>query len=166
MTATAHVGFSVSVLGDMQLQRALQGRIRATSDLGPAFERIAEDFEDTQERAFDREGGHEGNPRWAPLSDEYAEWKAKHYPGMKILMRSGALRDALTGGPGSVRDVKPLRLVMGGSVIVGKWDLGALHQTGTTRGMPARKPLNLSRNQRHRWMRILADHFRLEGREV
>lgn len=166
-TTTARVGFTVSVLGETQLDRAIQGRIRATSDLSPAFERIADDFEETQDQQFDREGAGEGNPRWAVLSSKYAEWKARHYPGARILTATGKLRDALTGGSGSVRKVDPLRLEVGGSITVGKgrrWDLGALHQTGT-RHMPARKVVNLSRRQRHRWMRIFTDHFRGEGRE-
>ncbi|HUU55301.1 MAG TPA: phage virion morphogenesis protein [Armatimonadota bacterium] len=167
-TTAARVSFRVSVLGEMQLHRALQGRIRATSDLSPAFERIADDFEETEQRQFESEGGFEGNPGWAPLSEKYAAWKAKKYPGGRILTATGKLRDALTGGAGSIRKVDPLRLEVGGSVIVGKgrrWDLGALHQTGTTRGMPARKPINLSRNQRHRLIRFLTDHLRLEGRD-
>ena len=167
-TTNARVSFTVSVLGQMQLDRAIQGRIRATSDLSPAFEKIADDFEETEARQFGSEGGGEGNPRWAPLSAAYAEWKARKYPGARILTASGKLETSLTGGAGSIRTIDPLRLEVGGSIIVGKgrrWDLGALHQTGTTRGMPARKPVNLSRNQRHRWMRFLADHLRQEGRE-
>lgn len=163
-TTQASVEIKVSVLGEAQLHRALEGRIRRTSDLRPAFEQIADDFFEGEGRAFDREGGHEGNPAWAPLNPQYAERKARTHAGAKILTRSGKLRQALTGGSGSVREVGRLRLAVGGSIIVGKWDLGSLHQTGTRR-MPARKPVNLSRRQRHRWMRIITDHLRIEGRE-
>jgi len=163
-TTEAGVQFSVSIMGEMQLQRALAGRIRATSDLSPAFTRIADDFEETQERRFDREGSHDGSTAWKPLSPAYAAWKAQHYPGTKTLVRSGKLRDALAGGPGSVREIAPLRMVVGGTVQVGSYDLGGLHFTGTTRGMPARRPIAVGTRQRHRWMRILADHFRIEGK--
>lgn len=167
MTATAGVDIKVNVLGEMQLARRLQGRMRASSDLSPAFERIADRFFGMQKRIFDAEGGFEGNPKWAPLTAAYAEQKARTHPGAKILTRSGKLRAALTGGSGSIREVDPLRMAVGGSVIVGKgrrWDLGSLHQTGT-RKMKARKPINLTRRFRHRVMRELAEHFRREGRD-
>ncbi len=162
-TTNASVNFSVSILGEQQLQRSLAGRIRATSDLSPAFGRMADDFEEGQERRFDREGATDGASAWEPLSPEYADWKAQHYPGAKLLVRSGKLRDALTGGPGSVREIAPLRMVVGGTVQVGAYDLGGLHFKGT-KHMPARRPMALGRQQRHRWMRILSDHFRVEGR--
>jgi len=162
-TTEAGVQFSVSILGEMQLERALAGRIRATSDLSPAFGRIAADFEEAQEKRFDREGSHDGSTAWKPLSPAYAEWKAKHYPGTKTLVRTGKLRDALTGGPGSTREIAPLRMVLGGTIQVGSYDLGSLHFTGTKK-MPARRPMAVGRSQRHRIMRILADHLRIEGR--
>ena len=163
-TTEAGVSFSVSILGEMQLERSLAGRIRATSDLSHPFGRIADDIEESQERRFDREGSHDGSTAWKPLSAAYAAWKAQHYPGTKTLVRTGELRDALTGGPGSTREIAPLRMVVGGTIQVGAYDLGSLHFTGTTRGMPARRPMALGRQQRHRWMRFLADHFRIEGK--
>ena len=162
-TTEAGVSFSVSILGEMQLERSLAGRIRATSDLSPVFRKIADDIEETQEKRFDREGAHDGSTAWKPLSPAYAEWKAQHYPGTKTLVRSGKLRDALTGGPGSVREIAPLRMVVGGTVQVGAYDLGSLHFTGT-KHMPARRPMALGRQQRHRVMRYLADHLRVEGK--
>jgi len=164
MTAERRVEFKINVLGEAQLARALQGRIRACSDLSPAFGRIADDFFETQGRQFDAEGGFEGNPAWTPLNRAYAERKARTHPGAKILTRTGRLRSALTGGPGSIREIQPLRMTMGGSILVGRWDLGSLHQTGTKK-MPARKPINLTMRQRHRWMRMITEHFRQEGRE-
>jgi len=164
MTATGAVDIKVNVIGEMQLARRLQGRIRASSNLSPAFERIADAFFGTQKRIFDAEGGFEGNPKWAALTPAYAERKARTHPGAKILTRSGKLRAALTGGSGSIREIDPLRMAVGGSVIAGKWDLGSLHQTGT-RKMKARKPINLTRRFRHRVMRELAEHFRREGRD-
>jgi len=163
-TANASVSFKISVMGEMQLNRALRGRIRATSDLSPAFERMADDFEETQKQVFDREGAGDGRRRWQPLSAAYADWKARHYPGAKILERTGRLRDAFTGGRGSVREIRPLRMVLGGDVRVGRYDLGALHQAGTKK-MAQRRVIMLGRRQRHRWMRILTDHLRVEGRE-
>jgi phage gpG-like protein len=162
-TQHGRVTVKLSVLGEIQLDRALQGRIKATSDLRPAFEKIGEDYEDMERSAFSHEGAYEGNPAWQPLSAVYAKWKAKHFPGKGILVRSGDLMASLTGGAGSIREIEPLRMTIGGSVRVGRWDLGALHQTGTRRGMPKRKPLNLSMARRHRWMRYILAMFRGEN---
>lgn len=162
-TQEARVEFKVSILGEMQLHRALQGRIRATSDLSPAFERMADDFEEEQGKVFRSEGSGDGRTKWTPLSARYLVWKAKKFPGAKILYRTGALQTAVTGGAGSIREIKPLRLVVGGHVRVGSYDLGALHQTGT-RKMPQRRVVMLGRRQRSRWMKFLTDHFRGEGR--
>lgn len=38
----------------------------------------------------------EGRGTWAPLSKEYAAWKARHYPGRPILVATGELRAAAT----------------------------------------------------------------------
>lgn len=164
-STTARVDLRLSVLGEMQLHRALLGRVRLTSDFTPVFRQIRDDYHDMEEAAFAKEGGYEGNPAWKPLSAKYAAWKAKHFPGAKILYRTGALFQALTGGSGSVEEIKPFFLRLGGSVRVGSYDLGGLHYTGTTRGMPARKPLLLSKTRKRRWLRFLTDHLRQEGKD-
>jgi len=161
-TTAARVDLRLSILGEIQLHRALAGRIRAVTDFTPVWNHIADDYDDMMQTAFDHQGAYEGNPAWAPLSPKYAAWKARHYPGAKILFRTGALLHALTGGAGHIRSIKPLELRIGGALHVGRWDLGGLHQTGT-RHMPARKPLLLSRSRRNRWMKFLAAHLRAEG---
>lgn len=164
-TQHAKVTVKLSVLGEMQLDRAIQGRIKATSDLSPAFEKIADDFIEMQEKAFAAEGAYEGNPAWAPLSAKYAAWKAKKFPGRGILERSGALKASLTGGAGSSREIEPLKLSIGGSVRVGRWDLGAIHQKPkATNKLPKRELINLSMTRRRRWMRWIVDMFRGEER--
>ena len=50
---------------------------------------------DSVRAQFDSEGAEaEGQP-WQPLSDDYAPWKAEHYPGAPILVRDGAMRAAM-----------------------------------------------------------------------
>ena len=164
-TTAARVDFRFSVLGEMQLHRALAGRIRAVSDFRPVWAQVYDDYIDMEQAAFAQEGSYEGNPAWAPLSPKYTAWKAKHFPGARILYRSGALFKSLTGGSGHIHRSDAFALSMGGAVRVGNWDLGGLHQTGTRRGMPARKPLLLSRARKSRWVRFLVAHLRGEGRE-
>ena len=44
------------------------------------------------ETIFEREG----RPTWDRLSDNYAKWKQRYYPGLPILQLSGNLRDSYT----------------------------------------------------------------------
>jgi len=162
-TTNARVDLRLSVLGEIQLHRALAGRIRLTSDFSPVFQKMHADFIDMEKTAFAQQGAYEGNPAWAPLSPKYAAWKARHFPGANILYRTGALLHALTGGAGHTSEIKPFYLRIAALLRVGRWDLGALHQTGT-RHMPARKPLLLSRARRSRWLRFLSNHLRGETR--
>lgn len=158
----ARVQIQLSVLGEMQLSRAIAGRIRDVSDFSTPFRQIADDLVDMEREAFAREGAYEGNPAWAPLSDRYAAWKARRYPGARILERTGKLRRLMTSP--SV-DIAPLQLAVRFSGYTrGGWDIPALHQTGT-RKMPARKPLNLSMRRRRRWLRYFRDHLKIEGTE-
>ncbi|NUP99211.1 MAG: phage virion morphogenesis protein [Armatimonadetes bacterium] len=84
------------------MSRKLHGLLHQVSDLRPAFEAMAADWSTTMQRKFESEGAHEAgtdeagtpNPPWEPLSARYAAWKARHYPGMPILQRTGALRQA------------------------------------------------------------------------
>lgn len=88
---------------------------------------------------FDAEGAGPVAGPWAPLSARYAEWKAQHYPGQPILVRTGALRAALTSGTaqGALRDVGDDSLAFGTDGI----PYASNHQTGTGR-MPARPPFD------------------------
>ncbi len=159
---TARVQIQFSVLGEMQLNRAIAGRIRDTSDFSGPFRQVADDLVDMEQEAFAREGAYEGNPVWAPLKDRYARWKAKHYPGKKILERTGRLLRLMTS-PNII--IRPLSLVMEFlGYRVGRWDLPALHQTGRKNDvMKARKPLNLSMRRRRRWLRFFRKHLQIEG---
>lgn len=45
---------------------------------------------------FQSQGASGKHGSWPPLSDHYAAWKARRYPGQGIMVLSGALRDSLT----------------------------------------------------------------------
>jgi hypothetical protein len=74
---------------------------------------------------------------WRPLSDRYAAWKARHFPGARILEREGTLRESLrwTGsglGPGGIWEVTAQHVRFGTSVPY------ATHHMKGTPTMPAR----------------------------
>lgn len=98
----------------------------------PAFQAMA-DFQRTiWQKQFDGEGSYTG-ARWSPLSPPYKRWKAVHYPGRKILERSGLLRESLTQRPFGIDEVKDDLMVIGTGVPYGRW-----HQDGAEY-MPARQ---------------------------
>ena len=85
-------------------------------------------------KQFDAEGAGPIAGSWAPLSVSYAKWKEAHYPGKPLLVRTGALKAALTGpGAGARRDISGDSLTFGTTGI----PYASFHQTGTGK-MPAR----------------------------
>jgi len=100
-------------------------------------------------RTFRTRGAGTGDRRrWRRLSPRYRAIKAREFPGRGLLVRTSALRNALTGS-GSGSRVKRTK----GSLEVGikgpAAEYGKYHQTGT-RNMPARPPIKFSRNLRNK----------------
>jgi phage gpG-like protein len=154
----------MEVLGEVQLHRRLDGMIDRVQDLRPAFERIAAHLERTFEQAFASSGATGGTGVWTPLSPRYAAWKLRKVGPKPILTFSGRLRRSMTQSRarGAVREILPLEMRFGTSVVVGRrrrWNLGALHQTGTRRGLPVRKVIALTPRQRAGITRAIRDHI-------
>lgn len=83
-------------------------------------------------------GGRLGRGHWEPLSPAYAAWKRRHFPGTKILERTGALRASLEWsgsglGAGGFFQPTPTRVMFGTDIPYGKY-----HQHGGGR-MPQRE---------------------------
>ena len=82
----------------------------------------------------------EGRGGWPQLSEAYARWKARNFPGKGILDLTGAYRNAATqiGAPGNVITTTENSLTYG----VEGLDYPVYHETGTDR-MPARPVFDL-----------------------
>ena len=97
-----------------------------------------------QESAIFATQGAEGRTgRWAALAPGYAAWKAKHFPGKKILVRKGAMKEAFlrVRNPDYVqRYIKPLMQFGARSAVAG------FHFIGTGR-MPRRDPVSKTEGQ-------------------
>ena len=98
----------------------------------PAFQAMADHQQGIWAKQFDAEGSYTG-ARWAALSPPYKRWKAIHYPGRKILERSGLLRESLTQRPFGIDEVTDEFMVIGTGVPYGRW-----HQNGAAH-MPPRQ---------------------------
>ena len=134
--------------GDVQLSRAFSRFAEDVKDAREPFEEVAEDFRNIMSKQFGTEGTY-GSGGWAPLSPNYAEWKARNYPGARILERTGLLRDSLEGAnPYTIREIRPLEMTVGTKV-----PYGIFHQRGTKK-MPQRKIINLTEADKTRWTKI------------
>lgn len=126
----------------------------ATQRISAAFERAGDEvrdlmkyagprlvpvFEDAETRQFAAEGDGPYAGHWAALSEAYAAWKAKKYPGKPLLVRTGELREALTSSssPLAARDYSATQFAFG---TVGL-EYASFHQVGAA-FMPARPPFD------------------------
>jgi len=159
------VQFEITLAGESAFRDWIAGRIAAVENLRSWFEQLATDFYAFETAVFAAEGAHEGLPGWKSLTEKYARWKNRRHAGARILVQTGALRDALTdrGAPGAIYELTDDYLRMGADrrTADGRWNIGWLHQRGTA-NMPARPPLRLSNLRIKRWISLLAAHIRGE----
>jgi hypothetical protein len=120
-------------------------------------------------------------PQWKKLSTReppkggYRAYKAKVRPGRPILVFDGALRDAASGGPGSIRgQIKKKSMVIGidpgGSVGV----IARAHALGDpARGLPSRPPVRFDGDVRARGItfgyavsQVLQSHIVLKRKQA
>lgn len=134
--------------GEAQVDRTFELVSDRASDATPVWNVLADRFVEDEQRQFASEGAY-GSGRWAPLSAPYAAWKARHFPGRGILVRTGALRDSLTGsGDGSIRAITQSTMAVGSAV-----DYGRFHQRGD--GVPRRRPVELPESERRAWVKAI-----------
>lgn len=101
-------------------------------------------------RRYNSEGRYAGQ-KWRALSDRYAAWKMRHYPGQSIGVLSGKTKASLT----SPFDVNSMYSVSRKSFVVGtRLNYPMYLQTGTRR-MPARPPVQVDSRFRSDVMRLL-----------
>lgn len=84
---------SIRLTGDEALDRKLDQLQLFLNDLRPFWPMLVPVFIGWMGAQFQTEGGW-GGAAWAPLSPQYAVWKAMHHPGRTILIRDGDMRRA------------------------------------------------------------------------
>jgi len=148
------VRLNISLAGDVQIDRELLRMRNAVVDARPAFEKIALMISQFTVKHFASEGGGGAGGRWssghwAPLSPPYRAWKAEHFPGQPILVRTGALRRDLTNSPMGVQTITSDTMTVGTDI-----PYAAFHQQGTPR-MPRRRVLDLDTATRTEMVKVL-----------
>ena len=83
---------SFELLGERHYDRAFETLGDESRDMHEPLGQVGELILDIVDDQFETEGAAHLGRRWQPLSPAYAKWKARHYPGRKILIRTGAMR--------------------------------------------------------------------------
>lgn len=167
MVQDASVKVRIELVGEKAIESIFDHIKHIPDDWSGAWDPMADDFRASEAAIFAEQG-----PGWAPLSPRYSKWKAKHYPGMPLLVRTGALQASLTvpDSEGNINEIYPTEMLLGSDLKVpsGKYTLGMLHQTGTRphkgspNGMPARPPVIIRPALQAQWNRRLATWLREE----
>lgn len=140
--------FTFSMFGEEQINRTLLRFADNVHDATPVWEKLAAKFATLEKRQFNSEG-QSGSGGWVPLSPTYAAWKRRHFPGRRILERTGDLRKSLTERPFAVEQIEPGFMVLGSDVAY-----GAFHQRGGDH-LPRRRPVELTAYQRTDWIKTI-----------
>lgn len=119
---------SVEIQGAADVKRGLAALLADLQDLrpfwrdvfAPKYFGIVQDLFATGGRARGGGGRFKGGA-WQPLSQKYAVWKRKHYPGKPLLVREGTLKESVrwTGkgtGVGGIFEAYPTYAIAGTSV--------------------------------------------------
>ena len=108
----------------------------------------------------------EGEPPWPPLSPRYAAWKAAHGGG-KIMHLTGALERSLRKGAlHGIYRLEKFLLEIGTGLMVGKYNLGLIHQKPITAPVPPRPTMRISPKAQTKGIMIFRDWLSEKGRKA
>lgn len=146
-----------TVLGGVQLDRALTRIISASQDLSKPFEDAGEEFRDIEAERFAAEGFG-----WAQLAASTLRRKIRLFGAKTILRATDALYNSLTikGAFGNVTRVFPMRAEFGTSIFY-----AIFHQLGTSR-MPAREVILFREEDKRRFVRTIQRYMIASGQSA
>lgn len=139
----------ISVAGINVVKRDLLRFADRAQNIAPARDEIARILAEDNRRNFESEGAAGSYGRWKPLSPAYARWKQRHYPGRKILVRTGKLSESLTRVPMGIQDATRDRITLGTDIYYAQY-----HQTGGRR-LPRRPPIALTEQVKRDMVKVL-----------
>lgn len=97
------VGVTFNVGGDTQIARGLEMAAAWSEDLHDPLSEMMDLIVEDVRAQFDSEGAQGAMGHWQPLSDIYGKWKAQHWPGRPILVRTGGMKGAMLNKEIAVR---------------------------------------------------------------
>lgn len=119
---------------------------------------LADWVADQQKDLFETEGAS-NPPAWPALSPRYALWKRAHYPGTKILERTGDLKKAVTERPFGTEVITDSQFTFGTSL-----PYALFHQLGVAGRLPKRHVLIRFDKQVVTGVRVELQKWIMEGR--
>lgn len=149
--------FSLDVFGDVQFARDLLRFGDRAMDMRPAFDEIHRSFLAIERRQFESEGQFSGS--WAPLKEGTVAAKNRQGLDPRILHATLSMRRSLTS-PTHANHV--YWATMDEAFMGSKDPKVKFHQFGTKRNLPRRRPVELTKVHRARWVKILQRHL-VEG---
>ncbi len=149
--------FTLDLLGEKQIDRTLLRFADNLKDASDLWDDLANRFANVEQRQFSSEGSY-GSGGWPELSPVYGAWKGRHYPGAKILHRTGELEESLTQRPFGIERIEPGSMTLGSGV-----QHGLYHQAGGP-NLPQRRPVELPEGERRTWVRLIQRYIVTGGR--
>lgn len=112
--------FNIKLTADSQLKidaLARSGKV----DLRPTLNVIGKGYRKEVAMIFGKQQPRAEGMRWPQLSEKYAEWKQKHFPGAPLLVRTGTLINSMTqeGVRGNISIIGKTGAVFGTSISYG-----------------------------------------------
>ena len=144
----AGMRFTFAIEGEAQVDRTLARFAENVGDATRVWNKLADRFATVETRQFDSEGAY-GSGGWPALSAKYGAWKARHYPGAPIMVRTGAGRDSLTTRPFGVEVIRPESMTIGSGL-----DYLRYHQGGAGNN-PQRRVVELPETERRTWVNMI-----------
>ena len=135
------------------LQKAMTDLGSRISDLRWLWPDLAGEFYKREQAFFDAEG--EG--QWAALSEQYAKWKSRHYPGQPLMRLTGNLGRSLISrlNPDSVFEPEAKSLTLGSNVVYAK----AHHYGYKARNLPARPLIDIDQATEGQMLEVAEREF-------
>ena len=132
----AGAGLNITIVGGSELSAALEKLGKSLMEFGPTFEELGHELVDFYSgQVFASQGGAIGE-HWTPLTNTYAVWKARNWPGRTLLIESGTLQNSFT-----------FTSTATWLMITNSDDIFKYHQLGTVH-MPARVMLKLDEQRK------------------
>ena len=145
---------AINIRGIGKVSKILSRLTARVRDLKPAWRQIVDNFHELERQQFDTEGSRV--KAWKPLTQKYTEWKQKNYPGRKILVRTGALKNSLT-----MRTSDSIIKMHSNSLKIGTRTKYAIyHEKGNRkRNLSIRRLINPKRSDITEWLLIIRNYI-------
>ncbi len=137
--------FTLKVINAEKLDLAFGGLVAQIKDWRKLWPQVINQIVKIEENQFATMGALGAYGKWDALTRDYAAAKAREYPGKPILQASEHLRDSLVDKTeNTIEELEPLKMRFGTRL-----EYAHYHQTGTRRGMPARRIFDMTEEDRY-----------------